>query len=197
MLLKFWRKKQALIRKNLEGSRLHHFWGQTLFHKLLWRTDRRSIAGGLAFGLFIAFTPTLGFQMTMAVIGALLLKVNLPIAIAACWLTNPLTAVPVYTAEWELGKYLIEHIEIFQSFLQLHQTESRGGQLLLNGVYLWTGSLIFAAAAALLGALLVNLLWLLPRLGRGRKSRRSFSSPCNSEKISQHGLSAAEKIGKT
>mgnify|MGYP001222987835 FL=1 len=197
MLLRFWRKKQALMRKNLEGSRLHRFWGQTLFHKLLWRTDRRSIAGGLAFGLFIALTPTLGFQMTITVIGALLLKVNLPIAIAACWLTNPLTAVPVYTAEWELGKYLIEHIEIFQSFLQLHQFENKTGQLLLNGMYLWTGSLVFAAAAALLGALLVNLLWLLPRLGRGRKSRRSFPSPCNSEKISQHGLSAAEKIGKT
>lgn len=195
MLLKFWRKKQALMRKNLEGSRLHRFWGQTLFHKLLWRTDRRSIAGGLAFGLFIAFTPTLGFQMTMAVIGALLLKVNLPIAIAACWLTNPLTAVPVYTAEWELGKYLIEHIEIFQSFLQLHQTESRGGQLLLNGMYLWTGSLVFAAAAALLGALLVNLLWLLPHPRRRRKpqSLSVSPSPCVSGNAEHHELSAVEK----
>jgi hypothetical protein len=96
MLLKFWRKKQASIRKNLEGSGLHRLWGQTLFHKLLWCTDRRSIAGGLAFGLFIAFTPTIGFQMSMAVIGAILLKVNLPIAIAACWLTNPLTIAGVH-----------------------------------------------------------------------------------------------------
>jgi len=195
MLLKFWRKKQALMRKNLEGSRLHRFWGQTLFHKLLWRTDRRSIAGGLAFGLFIAFTPTLGFQMTMAVIGALLLKVNLPIAIAACWLTNPLTAVPVYTAEWELGKYLIEHIEILQSFLRLHQFESKTGQLLSKGVYMWTGSLVFAAAAAFLGALLVHLLWLLPHPRRRRKSRRSpvSPSPCVSGKAERQEFSAVKK----
>lgn len=195
MLLKFWRKKQALMRKNLEGSGLHRLWGQTLFHKLLWRTDRRSIAGGLAFGLFIAFTPTIGFQMSMAVIGAILLKVNLPIAIAACWLTNPLTIVPVYTAEWELGKYLIGHIEIFQSFLQFHQTEGKGGQLLLNGVYLWTGSLIFAAAASVLGVLLVHFVWLLPRPRRRRKPQplSVFPTACPVGNAERQELSAVEK----
>lgn len=195
MLLKFWRKKQALMRKNLEGSGLHRLWGQTLFHKLLWRTDRRSIAGGLAFGLFIAFTPTIGFQMSMAVIGAILLKVNLPIAIAACWLTNPLTIVPVYTAEWELGKYLIGHIEIFQSFLQFHQTEGKGGQLLLNGVYLWTGSLVFAAAASVLGGLLVHFVWLLPRPRRRRKPQplSVFPTACPVGNAERQELSAVEK----
>lgn len=195
MLLKFWRKKQALMRKNLEGSGLHRLWGQTLFHKLLWRTDRRSIAGGLAFGLFIAFTPTIGFQMSMAVIGAILLKVNLPIAIAACWLTNPLTIVPVYTAEWELGKYLIGHIEIFQSFLQFHQTEGKGGQLLLNGVYLWTGSLVFAAAASVLGVLLVHFVWLLPRPRRRRKPQplSVFPTACPVGNAERQELSAVEK----
>lgn len=172
MWLRLWRRKQASIRQTLKGSRFHRFWGQTLFHNLLWRTDRRSIAGGLALGLFIAFTPTIPFQMTLAIIGALLLKVNLPIAIAACWITNPLTAIPIYTAAWKLGKYLIEHIGIIHSFLTAHHFETKSAHLILNGIYLWTGSLVFSFLAAVSGGLLVLLLWKMPR-PRRRKSRSS------------------------
>lgn len=171
MWLRLWRKKQASIRQTLRGSRLHRLWGQTLFHNLLWRTDRRSIASGLALGLFIAFTPTIPFQMTLAVIGALFLKVNLPIALAACWITNPLTALPIYTSAWKLGKYLIEHVEIIQAILQAHDIEGKPAQLILNGLYLWTGSLAFATLAAVFGAVAVNLLWRV-------RSRRKQKLPC-------------------
>ncbi|HOK66448.1 MAG TPA: DUF2062 domain-containing protein [Anaerohalosphaeraceae bacterium] len=177
MWLRLWRRKQASIRQTLKGSRLHRFWGQTLFHDLLWRTNRRSIAGGLALGLFIAFTPTIPFQMTLAVIGALFLKVNLPIAIAACWITNPLTALPVYTAAWKLGKYLIEHIGIIHSFLETHRFEPKSAHLILNGIYLWTGSLIFSILAAVLGTLLVLLLWKMPRSRRRKRQTDSLQEP--------------------
>ncbi|MEJ5258679.1 MAG: DUF2062 domain-containing protein [Anaerohalosphaeraceae bacterium] len=192
MWLRLWRKKQASIRQNLHGSRLHQFWGQTLFHDLVWRTDRRSIAGGMALGLFIAFTPTIPFQMTLAVIGALFLKVNLPIAMAACWITNPLTALPVYTAAWKVGKYLIEHIGFIQSIMDVHQIESKSAHLILNGIYLWTGSLLFSTAAAVLGALLVITLWKMPRLRRRKRrgspvqstsSSPTAGNPKNSEKF--------------
>lgn len=182
MWLRLWRKKQASIRQNLHGSRFHQFWGQTLFHDLLWRTDRRSIVGGLALGLFIAFTPTIPFQMTLAIIGALFLKVNLPIAIAACWITNPLTALPVYTTAWKLGKYMIDHIGIIHSFLSAHQFETKSAHLILNGIYLWTGSLVFSTLAAVLGGLLVFLLWKMPRLRLRRRKRRG--SPVQSSSAS-------------
>jgi hypothetical protein len=179
MWLRLWRRKQASIRQTLKGSTLHRFWGKTLFHDLLWRTDRRSIAGGLALGLFIAFTPTIPFQMLLAVIGALLLKVNLPIAIAACWITNPLTALPVYTAAWKLGKYLTEHIGILHSFLSAHHFEAGSSYWLLNGIYLWAGSLIFAFLSAVLGGLLVLLFWNIPQTRR--RKQRTYPSQGASE----------------
>lgn len=175
MWLRLWRRKQASIRQTLKGSRLHRIWGQSLFHDLLWRTDRRSIAGGLALGLFIAFTPTIPFQMILAVIGAVLLKVNLPIALAACWLTNPLTALPVYTAAWKLGKFLTEHVGIIHGFLNAHRFEAKSAHWILNGIYVWTGSLIFSSLAAPLGFFLVYVFWNIPQTRR-RKRRIPPSS---------------------
>ena len=56
----------------------------------------RDIALGMALGLFIAMTPTMGFQMIIAVFFASLLKWNKFSAAAGVWLTNPVTAPIIY-----------------------------------------------------------------------------------------------------
>lgn len=72
----------------------------------LWHINRRSISGGLAIGLFIAFVP-LPFQMLIATIFAIIFRVNVPVAIIATWITNPFTFIPINYAIYKVGNLLI------------------------------------------------------------------------------------------
>ncbi len=69
------------------------------------RSTPHQIALGAAIGIFIAWTPTLGFQMAIAVPLCLLLRANPLAAIPPVWITNPLTAVAVYGFNYKIGRY--------------------------------------------------------------------------------------------
>ena len=79
-------------KKHLRDTWLHRRHGDALFAPALWKPERKALAGGLAVGVFIALTPTPGVQMILAAMAAIALRVNLPVAVAACWVTNPATA---------------------------------------------------------------------------------------------------------
>ncbi len=67
------------------------------------------IAWGSAVGLFVAMSPTLGFQMCMAVAIAAFFKVNKVAAAATVWVTNPATAPVIYWMNYQLGAKLLGH----------------------------------------------------------------------------------------
>ena len=67
------------------------------------RSSPRAIAGGLALGTFIAFTPTVGVQIILAILAATVFNMNRPAAIIPVWITNPLTVAPIYTFNYWLG----------------------------------------------------------------------------------------------
>lgn len=67
------------------------------------RSSPRAIAGGLGVGMFVAFTPTVGIQIILAIIAATLCNVNRPAAIVPVWITNPVTVAPIYTFNYWLG----------------------------------------------------------------------------------------------
>lgn len=67
------------------------------------RSSPRAIAGGLALGTFIAFTPTVGVQLILAFVAATLLGMNRPAAMIPVWITNPITVAPIYTFNYWLG----------------------------------------------------------------------------------------------
>lgn len=65
------------------------------------------IARGAALGTFIAFTPTLGVQLILAVFVATALRANRALALAFVWITNAFTALPIYMFCYEVGKALV------------------------------------------------------------------------------------------
>lgn len=67
------------------------------------RSSPRSIAGGLALGTFIAFTPTVGVQLILAFVIATFFNMNRPAAMIPVWITNPVTVAPIYTFNYWLG----------------------------------------------------------------------------------------------
>lgn len=63
----------------------------------------KTVALGTAIGLFLAFTPTLGVQMMIAATLAIVLRGSASAAVAAVWVSNPLTVGPIYAATYGLG----------------------------------------------------------------------------------------------
>ncbi|MBI4291188.1 MAG: DUF2062 domain-containing protein [Betaproteobacteria bacterium] len=79
--------------------------GTLLHHPNLWHLNRDSVAGGLAIGLFSGLVPG-PFQMLVAAILAIPLRVNLPVALFTTLYTNPFTIGPLYVLAYEYGKLL-------------------------------------------------------------------------------------------
>jgi uncharacterized protein (DUF2062 family) len=73
-----------------------------LHHPNLWHLNRRSVAGGVALGLFCGLIPG-PFQMPAAALLAMWLRVNLPVALATTLYTNPFTIVPLYLLAHRIG----------------------------------------------------------------------------------------------
>ncbi|MBR9911492.1 MAG: DUF2062 domain-containing protein [Gammaproteobacteria bacterium] len=72
----------------------------------LFHLNRHSVSGAFGLGLFVAFLPILG-QMPIAACFALWLRVNLPIAVALVWVSNPFTIPPIFYATYELGRLIL------------------------------------------------------------------------------------------
>ena len=141
----------------------HRDWWQALTHALferrLWMPCRDTVATGLAIGLFFAVMPV-PLQMIFAGVIAMRFRSNVPIAMASCWLSNPVTNVPIWAFQLFLGNWL-------QSFLHLPMPEILGMQKHLPGVgMVHAGTFILGAIAsgfllALLAFPLVHLFALL------------------------------------
>lgn len=80
--------------------------GERLTDPNLWHLNRRCVANGTFIGLFCALIP-IPFQMFPAGLLAILVRANLPIAIVLVWLTNPLTAAPVWYGAYRFGSMLL------------------------------------------------------------------------------------------
>lgn len=82
-----------------------------LFNRNLWVPCRDTVASGIAIGLFFSMMP-IPFQTIPAALIAMRAKANVPFAVAACWLTNPLTTAPIMLAQFKLGKWMHEALNV-------------------------------------------------------------------------------------
>jgi uncharacterized protein (DUF2062 family) len=72
---------------------------------VLLRGSPEAIAGGVAIGIFVAFTPTVGLQILLATGLATLLGASRPAAILFTTITSPPTFVPVYAFTYWVGSF--------------------------------------------------------------------------------------------
>jgi uncharacterized protein len=104
----------------------HRPWWQRLskplFDRSLWVPCRDTVASGLAIGLFFSMMPFIP-QSIFAAIVAMRVKANIPFAMAACFISNPLTNLPFWIAQIRLGQWIIDvcglHIPAFFAKAQM------------------------------------------------------------------------------
>ena len=77
-------------------------------HRVLHVDDTpHRIALGVAIGVFVAWTPTIGFQMPLTVALAWLLGANKLFSVPFVWISNPLTFVPIYMPNYLVGRWIL------------------------------------------------------------------------------------------
>ncbi len=134
----------------------------------MFHLTRRSVAGGSATGLFFAFIPVPG-QTVLAVLVAIFFRVNLPIAAALTWVSNPFTTPPLFFLAYKLGATLLGHpVHPVQFEMTWAWFE---GTLMNIWPALVTGSLLLATIASIGGYFLVHLLWRMAVIQKWEKRK--------------------------
>jgi len=150
-----------------------------LQHPNLWCLNRRSVSGAVAVGLFSGLVPG-PFQMLCAVLLALPLRVNLPVAVIVTLYTNPLTIVPLYFLAYGYGRLLLSEMgdprppaPFEMDWHHIGASLANFGAWLMSlGKPLAVGLAALAITLALLGYVAVRIGWRLYVVAAWRRRQR-------------------------
>lgn len=138
-----------------------------LGHAHLWHLNRRSVAKGVAIGLFINFLP-IPLQMLWAALLAFLCRANLPIAILMTWINNPFTFIPINFLIYQVGAWILGEKNTVSSVPSLPEWHWESIGVFAHEFFTWFSSLgkayliglpIVSISSALLGYFLVQIFW--------------------------------------
>lgn len=159
--------------------------GGLLHHPNLWHLHRRSVAGGVAVGMFCGLIPG-PLQMISAALLAILLRVNLPVAAFTTLYTNPFTIVPLYLLAYELGAWVSGMRSgvamVHPSFPELHWhgwPDELWGWMMMLGKPFLIGLPLLAVSLAIAGYFAVRVAWRVVVIWKwhARKRRRVHEEP--------------------
>ncbi len=144
---------------NPKVVRKHKFiklFGSLLHDANLWHLNRRSVSGAFAVGLFAAFIPVPA-QMLLAAAIAIVVRVNLPIAVGLVWITNPVTIPFILFLAFKIGN-LFTGSPVTPTELEFTFESLQNG---LGDVWVpvLIGCIILAIGCAITGYLLIHLVW--------------------------------------
>jgi len=142
-------------------DRIRRQWYMAPFRHLLhdnnlWAIRRRTVVPAFSLGLFIAFMPFPG-HMFIAMLSALALSINIPVAALTTLVVNPVTLGPVFYFCYRIGAMLLgTKPRLFQFELSLDWLSSQFGTVWQP---LLLGCLLLGSIAALTGYIFLDLLW--------------------------------------
>jgi uncharacterized protein (DUF2062 family) len=143
-----------------------------LGHPNLWHLNRRCVAGGFAIGLFCGLIPG-PFQMLGALLMAIPLRKNIPVALVTTFYTNPFTILPLYVVAYAYGRLLVGGEESRVPIPDHWSLASFSEWAMSLGTPLAVGLLALAVTLSFVGYFTVDILW---RLHVARAWRRRAAS---------------------
>jgi hypothetical protein len=128
---------------------------------------RKALGRGVAVGLFIGLTPTVGVQSLLMIVGCVLFRASFPAAFLISWISNPLTAAPLYFGFNRVGEAVFGHL-----LAPLLPGDGLAGQAAMQTIYMGLGSLLIAIPASLAGYGLFLGAWRYSVIRRRRRGHQ-------------------------
>lgn len=150
--------------------------GPWLQQPKLWHWSRRGVAMGVALGVFFGLLIPVA-QIPLSVAVAVLLRANVPAAVASTLVSNPLTFAPIYYGAYRLGVWVTsekappQDIEVIGT-QELENTLSLWQRIAALGKPLVVGLCITALLMGLLSYGLISLVWRWRTVSKRRGRRR-------------------------
>lgn len=154
-----------------------------LFHRSLWMPCPGTVSTGFSIGLFFAMLP-IPFQMVASALVAMRFRANIPFAMAACWVTNPFTQVPIILAQFRLGHWMRESLSVPMPGFLARVDYTIPGVGPLNAASFTLGFITAAVLLSITAYPIVQLIYsVLPKSLRGakRSQERKSATPSPSD----------------
>ncbi|MDC0932806.1 DUF2062 domain-containing protein [Arcobacteraceae bacterium] len=98
------------IKKLSNSDKIQQFLIKYNIPQVYLSTNRELVSKAFLIGLFVAFIP-IPMQMLVVILLMRFFKFNVPVAIALCWVSNPITMPFIFYVEYVVGAFLL-NIEI-------------------------------------------------------------------------------------
>ncbi len=147
--------------------------GKFIHDPNLWHLNRHSVATAFSVGLFAAIIPV-PFQMLLAAVLAIIFRGNVLIAAALAWVSNPITTPPLLYLEYKIGTFILGikpkpfHFELTWEWL-IEEFYTFGAPILV-------GSLVAAIVAAILGYMIIRIIWRISVISAWKKRLRRIKA---------------------
>ena len=185
--------------RKLKNSPLRRWFSRHFLNKRVWKPTQHTFAAGLAIGMFVMMQLAPG-QMPVAALLAAIFRVNIPIAVIACWISNPFTFVPFGWAQKQVGDWatpylpgflrdgihnfvhwMVAHIQDLPNWLR----HAVGDDLLAKGPSfissMYVGGVVIGLVLAILSYPLAWVIWeFFARMHAARKARYEEAKPDDS-----------------
>ena len=108
-LKRFVRRTYRSLRKHRDhsDSKVKSWIARRVLCRGLWLVDRQAMALGLSIGLAVAMLPPAPVQTLAATTLAILCRANIPLAVSAVWVSNPITWIPLLRFQEMLGSRIL------------------------------------------------------------------------------------------
>lgn len=145
-----------------------------LHHAKLWHWSRRGVAMGVALGVFFGLLLPIA-QIPLSVAAAVVMRANIPAAVASTLITNPVTFGPIYYGAYRLGVWVTGSRDLPDSAAlpaQPDQSASVWQRITSLGKPLLIGLTIVAVLMGLLTYGFTTLFWRWRTLAKRRRRTR-------------------------
>ncbi|MHC4994541.1 MAG: DUF2062 domain-containing protein [Planctomycetota bacterium] len=131
-----------------------------VLHNVLHADDPPNrLALGVAIGMFVAFTPTVGLQSGIVLLLAWMLRANKLVGLPLVWITNPVTLVPIYYNLYLLGGWILGSNAVGRDYFLEFASPPPGWW---EGVQFYWQHVNQVLAPLVLGCLIASLVFAVP-----------------------------------
>jgi uncharacterized protein (DUF2062 family) len=143
------------IKKLSNSDKIQQFLIKYKIPQVYLSTNRDLVSKAFFIGLFLAFLP-IPMQMLVVILFMRFVKFNVPVAIALCWVSNPLTMPFIFYIEYIVGAFLL-NIQVENIQMSVEWFNNNFQDIFIP---LYFGAFVVASLVSITFYFLINTLWI-------------------------------------